>query len=330
MNEAWTERPLGELFEIGAGKTMSAAAPQRRRQDSIPSDIECSLGRDRPVVYRRNVDPSARVARQIIAWGAICWSARAARSGVLRSGAARSNRCPSRITCTGSGQLLRRLSRASTCISCSAPSRNSAFSRGAGNKTTIPNLSLSRLAALEVPQPRIGEQQNIVTALSRVRDAIKKHDQAVALAQELKRAAMRTLFTRGLRGEPQKETEIGPVPESWELTPCEQIFKLTSGKRRPSKLVEHRSDEMPFPVLGGNGVMGFANEWYLDAPKTLIIGRVGEYCGAVHLASGKVWITDNALYVKEWRNDNAELEFVAAFLSYFELNRFSGWPGSRW
>ena len=36
-------------------------------------------------------------------------------------------------------------------------------------------------------------------------------------AQGLKHAAMRTLFTRGLRAEAQKETEIGPVPESWEI-----------------------------------------------------------------------------------------------------------------
>ena len=35
------------------------------------------------------------------------------------------------------------------------------------------------------------------------------------LANDLKRATMHTLFTRGLRGESQKETEIGPVPESW-------------------------------------------------------------------------------------------------------------------
>lgn len=35
------------------------------------------------------------------------------------------------------------------------------------------------------------------------------------MLQELKRATMRELFTRGLRGEPQKETEIGPVPASW-------------------------------------------------------------------------------------------------------------------
>ena len=34
MNEAWPWRPLGELFEIGAGKTMSAAA--RNGTDKTP------------------------------------------------------------------------------------------------------------------------------------------------------------------------------------------------------------------------------------------------------------------------------------------------------
>ena len=34
MNKAWSWRPLGELFEIGAGKTMSAAA--RNGPDKTP------------------------------------------------------------------------------------------------------------------------------------------------------------------------------------------------------------------------------------------------------------------------------------------------------
>ena len=73
--------------------------------------------------------------------------------------------------------------------------------------------------------------------------------------------------------------------------------------------------------------MGFADEWFLDAPQTLVIGRVGEYCGAVHVASGKVWITDNALYAKEWLREDAELEFVSSFLEYFDLNRFKRMAG---
>ena len=100
---------------------------------------------------------------------------------------------------------------------------------GAGNKTTIPNLSRSRLAALEVPQPRIDEQLAIVAALARVREAIKTNHQSVELAQELKRAAMQALFTRGLRSEAQKETEVGPMPESWELVSIGNVFEIEQG-----------------------------------------------------------------------------------------------------
>ena len=45
------------------------------------------------------------------------------------------------------------------------------------------------------------------------------------------------------------------------------------------------------------------------------------------VASGKVWITDNALYAKEWMRDDAELKFVSAFLEYFDLNRFKRMAG---
>src|SRR5580704_16334507 len=38
---------------------------------------------------------------------------------------------------------------------------------------------------------------------------------------------MRELFTRGLRGESQKETEIGPVPESWSVAPIGRFTKLS-------------------------------------------------------------------------------------------------------
>ena len=198
---------------------------------------------------------------------------------------------------------------------------------GAGNKTTIPNLSRSRLAALEVPLPTLDEQRAIVAALGHVREAVKTYDQIITLAQDLKRTSVRILFTHGLRGEAQKETEIGPVPESWGLTPCDKVFKLTSGRKRPSNLSDCPSDDRPFPVWGGNGVMGFTNEWHLDFPQILVIGRVGEYCGAVHIASGKIWVTDNALYAKEWLNEDVDLEFVGAFLSYFDLNRFKRMAG---
>lgn len=190
-----------------------------------------------------------------------------------------------------------------------------------------PRTSWAHASEFEVPVFTFDEQQRIADLLWLIHEAISRSETLVEEGQAVKRATMRTLFTRGLRGEAQKETEIGPLPKSWVLTPCDQIFKLSSGKKRPSNLSDLPNDEQPFPVMGGNGVMGYADEWHLDIPHALIIGRVGEYCGAVHVASGKIWVTDNALYVKEWLNVDADVSFVSAFLAYFDLNRFKRMAG---
>lgn len=175
------------------------------------------------------------------------------------------------------------------------------------------------------PDPH--EQKAVAGVLRKAESALQQQAVLLDNLQELKRATMHELFTRGLRGEAQKETEIGLVPESWESVACERIFKLTSGKTRPSDLQPAASAENSYPVLGGNGVMGYSASWNVDAPAILVIGRVGEYCGSVHLTASKVWITDNALYTREWLLPKAHLGFVGKFLEHYDLNRFKRMAG---
>jgi len=92
---------------------------------------------------------------------------------------------------------------------------------GRGNVTTIPNLSQSKLCELPMPVPPLSEQQKIAGVLGVVQRAIEQQEQLLQRTTELKRALLHQLFTHGLRGEPQKETEIGPVPESWEVVDLE-------------------------------------------------------------------------------------------------------------
>ena len=68
-----------------------------------------------------------------------------------------------------------------------------------------------------IPLPPLSDQQEIATALNLVRSAFLGRKRCEDAAMNLKRAAMQTLFTRGLQDEVQKETEIGPLPESWQL-----------------------------------------------------------------------------------------------------------------
>jgi type I restriction enzyme S subunit len=89
---------------------------------------------------------------------------------------------------------------------------------GAGNKTTIPNLSRGRLAILEVPNPPKLEQAKIASVLWKVQHAIQLEEKLKSAANELKQSAMQKIFVEGLRKEPLKETVIGQMPKGWNPT----------------------------------------------------------------------------------------------------------------
>ncbi|MBI4026087.1 MAG: restriction endonuclease subunit S [Verrucomicrobia bacterium] len=59
--------------------------------------------------------------------------------------------------------------------------------------------------------------------------ALEQQERLIALTTELKKALLHQLFTQGLRGEPQKQTEIGLVPQSWEVVRLGDVAKLQSG-----------------------------------------------------------------------------------------------------
>lgn len=68
-----------------------------------------------------------------------------------------------------------------------------------------------------LPLPPLPEQKKIAHILSTVQQAIEAQERIIQTTTELKKALMHKLFTEGLRNEPQKQTEIGPIPKSWEV-----------------------------------------------------------------------------------------------------------------
>jgi type I restriction enzyme S subunit len=124
---------------------------------------------------------------------------------------------------------------------------------------------------------------------------------------------------------PLKETEIGKVPEDWEVVKLENIFRITSGKTRPKMLKEKTEGPYIFPVFGGNGIIGYSREFLIDYP-TIIIGRVGEYCGSVHISQGNSWVSDNALYINQFQQ-KIDLIYLSNSLKILDLNRLKNTGG---
>jgi type I restriction enzyme S subunit len=122
---------------------------------------------------------------------------------------------------------------------------------GRGNVTTIPNLSQSKLAELPMAFPPLPEQKKIAHILSTVQRAIEAQERIIQTTTELKKALMHKLFTEGLRHEPQKQTEIGPVPESWEVCKVGDVSKIQSGGTPTREVaVNWRGGSIPWVKTG--------------------------------------------------------------------------------
>lgn len=98
-----------------------------------------------------------------------------------------------------------------------------ALERGA----SYPAIRDTDIFSASIKLPPLLEQRRIAYVLNTVQTAIEQQARLVALTRELKSALMRKLFTEGLRGEKQKETGIGLVPESWEVLPLGEVIEGT-------------------------------------------------------------------------------------------------------
>ncbi|MHB1226979.1 MAG: restriction endonuclease subunit S, partial [Desulfurivibrionaceae bacterium] len=96
------------------------------------------------------------------------------------------------------------------------------------------NREMAYLEKASFPK-EVPEQKKIAHILSTVQRAIEQQERIIATTTELKKALMQKLFTEGLRGEPQKQTEIGLMPESWEVVELGDVINLFAGYAFKSK-----------------------------------------------------------------------------------------------
>ena len=118
---------------------------------------------------------------------------------------------------------------------------------------------------------------------------------------------------------PINEDEIPfDIPESWEWCRLKDILSLKSGESIKIRSLDNNSD---YPVYGGNGINGTYDNFNVEA-ETLIIGRVGFYCGSVHKTNSRAWVTDNALIVT-YTKDNIFVDYLRYALKYLNLSSTS-------
>ena len=87
------------------------------------------------------------------------------------------------------------------------------------------------------------------------------------------------------------------------------FIKIGNGNVRPGN---HGN----IPIYGGNGILDYCDS-YNYTGETIIIGRVGAYCGSTYYVNRSVWISDNALSIKVVDGDT---KFMYYYLKNMNLN----------
>ncbi len=152
-----------------------------------------------------------------------------------------------------------------------------------------------------VPLPPSPEQQRIAAYLDASCAAI---DAAVAAKrrqldtlESIRTALLYEAVTRGINPSVPTMAHNIPgyrqAPKEWKRSKLRYAISIQSGDFASDKL----QDDGAYTILGGNGVMGHTDLYNVDG-ETVVIGRVGAYCGNAHYVCGKAWVSDNALIVK--------------------------------
>lgn len=92
-----------------------------------------------------------------------------------------------------------------------------------------PRTSWSHISQFGVPSLDDTQQQRVATLQWQLHAAIDACARGEAVATRVKTAAACQLFTRGLRGQPQKETSLGLIPETWEVVRLGSLGRIGNG-----------------------------------------------------------------------------------------------------
>jgi type I restriction enzyme S subunit len=106
--------------------------------------------------------------------------------------------------------------------------------RTSTNQSALPSLNARDIKRIAVSFPPLAEQKKIAEILGSVDEAIQATQAVIDQTRKVKQGLLQQLLTRGIGHTRFKQTEIGEIPEEWEVSKtgaeCESIVP---GRNRP-------------------------------------------------------------------------------------------------
>lgn len=164
---------------------------------------------------------------------------------------------------------------------------------------------MNQLKKMSFDIPNLSKQDKIVSQLDLLQSIITHRRTQLEKLDLLVKARFVEMFGEVIHNSKGFETQKG-----------NKLFKISNGKAVPS----NKRFFEGIPAYGGNGISWYTDE-VLFNDDTIVIGRVGFQSGNVHLASGPLWITDNAMYVSKLYSNSLDLVFLCELMEQIDFTK---------
>ena len=119
--------------------------------------------------------------------------------------------------------------------------------------TTVKHLSVKDIRGIHKSYPPLPEQKKIASILTSVDEVIENTQKQIDKLQDLKKATMNELLTKGIGHTEFKDSELGRIPKSWEVVSLRSLASQI--KRGPSLSCNTNGHGVRY-ITSGNLVAG--------------------------------------------------------------------------
>ena len=177
--------------------------------------------------------------------------------------------------------------------------RNQFFECGVGGTGNQANVSIADLNNIKVLKLPTREQEKIASILSTVDEQIDNVDALIEKNKELKKGLMQTLLTKGIGHTKLKKTEIGEIPEEWEVKKLEDVCEILDSKRIPLNEKQRLTMKGDIPYYGANSIVDYINNYLFDSTLILLAEDGGNFFEfkekpIAFYVEGKCWVNNHA------------------------------------
>jgi type I restriction enzyme S subunit len=122
-----------------------------------------------------------------------------------------------------------------------------------------------------------------------------------------------------------KQTEVGVIPQDWNVQSLGALVTFLDGDRRPVKSADREKMRGQYPYYGASGIVDYVNDYLFDED-LILLGEDGENILSrnTRLAfrvSGKVWVNNHAHVLRP--NPNVNIAFLTEFLESIDYEQYN-------